>query len=330
VIAHLNLRDQYLQYKHLIAKVLMDKNPTIRTVINKIDIVGSQNEYRTFQYELLAGGPSLEVEVKQLDCTFRFDYSKVYWNTRLNTEHERLVGKFQPGEAVCDVMAGVGPFAVPAGKRKVFVWANDLNPESYACLTDAISRNKVCEASHMSAPLNFVDSNKVSRFVKAFNEDGRAFIPKATHELLIDDVQVDITPVSNPRRFANPKTTSKIQQLPRQYMGQPKTFQHYVMNLPGSAITFLDAIIGIYKGHERLFAPHTSTKLPMIHVHCFSTKSNDNKVEKEKICQEISERIGHTIGPTDEDVEIWDVRDVAPQKRMFCASFRLPAEVAFR
>jgi tRNA (guanine37-N1)-methyltransferase len=50
---------------------------------------------------------------------------------------------FNPGEVVCDVMAGVGPFACPAGKKGVFVWANDLNPDSYASLKDAITRNKV-------------------------------------------------------------------------------------------------------------------------------------------------------------------------------------------
>lgn len=121
----------------------MDKNPSIRTVINKTNDVGTESEYRTFGYELLAGDPDMNVETQSEKCTFRFDYSKVYWNPRLNTEHRRLVAQFQPGEAVCDVMAGVGPFAIPAGKKNVFVWANDLNPDSCSSLQAAIRMNKV-------------------------------------------------------------------------------------------------------------------------------------------------------------------------------------------
>ncbi|MCJ1388103.1 tRNA(m(1)G37)methyltransferase [Xylographa bjoerkii] len=310
-VAHLNLREQYLQYKSLIAAVLMDKNPAIRTVINKIDDVGIENEYRTFKYELLAGDPSLQVEIKEVDCTFRFDYSRVYWNSRLNTEHERLVDLFRPGEAVCDVMAGVGPFAVPAAKRKIFVWANDLNPDSYASLVDATSLNKV------------------SQFLQPFNEDGRSFIRTSAQSLLADDRQVDVTPKGK-RRSKEAEACASTEARAQMYITQPKTFHHYVMNLPATAITFLDAFIGLYKGREDLFSPHTSTQLPMIHVYCFCTKSDDNKAEKVKICKEISSRIGYALQPNDEKFEFWDVRDVAPQKRMFCASFRLPPEVAFR
>lgn len=129
--------------------MLLDKNPSIRTVINKLDTVGEENEYRTFKYELLAGDDDMIVIVWEEGCVFRFDYSKVYWNSRLNTEHTRLVDLFQPGEAVCDVMAGVGPFAIPAGKKRVFVWANDLNPDSHASLADAVKRNKVLHPSRL-------------------------------------------------------------------------------------------------------------------------------------------------------------------------------------
>ena len=149
-VAHLNLRDHHLPYKLLIAQVLIDKNPHIRTVINKTDNVGTESEFRTFSYEVLAGPDDLNVEVREGDCTFRFDYSKVYWNSKLETEHRRIIGIFKPGEVVCDVMAGIGPFAVPAGKKGVFVWANDYNPASHHYLKEAIDRNKVSHRTERS------------------------------------------------------------------------------------------------------------------------------------------------------------------------------------
>lgn len=100
------------------------------------------------------------------------------------------------------------------------------------------------------------------------------------------------------------------------------------MNLPASALNFLPSFVGIYAEHETLFCPHTETQLPLVHVYCFSSKSDDNAAEKVKICKEISDYLELKINEA--EVDITDVRDVSPSKRMFCASFRLPAEVAFR
>ncbi|KAL8785444.1 MAG: hypothetical protein Q9213_003374 [Squamulea squamosa] len=317
-VAHLNLRDQYLPYKTLIASVLMDKNPTIRTVINKIDDVGEENEFRTFRYEVLAGPDDMNVEVKEQDCILNFDYSKVYWNTRLGTEHHRLVSEFKPGEAVCDVMAGVGPFALPAAKKKVWVWANDLNPGSYRSLVANAKRNKDSMAV------------KVTQLIRASCEDGHSFIRTSSIQLLNSNRQITIHPKVS-RTARTTENQKPFHQTPVEVLKEPKTFSHYILNLPASALTFLSNFIGIYGHHEHLLYPHTDVKLPMVHVYCFSTKSDDNKAEEAKICGEISWQLGYKIKvPGDEEMEIWDVRDVAPQKRMFCASFRLPAEVAFR
>lgn len=141
--AHLNLRDQFLPYKQVIGEVLCDKNPAVRTVINKTRNVGDTSEFRTFPYEVLAGPDDLNIVVRENNCTFKLDYAKVYWNSKLEPEHTRMVKDFQPGEVVADAMAGIGPFAVPAGKKGVFVWANDKNPESYKYLQEAITINKV-------------------------------------------------------------------------------------------------------------------------------------------------------------------------------------------
>lgn len=316
-VAQLNLREHFAPYKQLIATVLADKNPNIRTVINKIDHVGAENEFRTFQYEVLHGPDNLNVEVHEQGCIFAFDYAKVYWNSKLHTEHERLCALFKPGEAVCDVMAGVGPFAVPAGKKKVFVYANDLNPESYAGLETAIAKNKV------------------GQFVRPFNQNGHEFIRTATAELLTSDHSVPIYSKKPSRTDAKAKPGPR---QPSAVIRQPQIFSHYVMNLPASALTFLPSFVGLYANNpsmsadtiRKLFAPHTNIPLPMIHAYCFSTKSDDNEEQAHEICAEISRQIGHTITPETPDTEIFDVRDVAPKKRMFCASFRLPEEVAFR
>ena len=86
------------------------------------------SEFRVPTFEVLAGDSCLETEVKQHGVTFRLDYGAVYWNSRLEAEHRRLVDSFGAGETVCDMMAGIGPFAVPAGRRRLTVLANDLNP----------------------------------------------------------------------------------------------------------------------------------------------------------------------------------------------------------
>ena len=169
---------------------------------------------------------------------------------------------------------------------------------------------------------------QVDRFVRVFNEDGRSFIRSSAKKLLQTDTRVEIfKPLS---RLKPPASPAK----PIAALTSPKTFNHYVLNLPASAITFLPSFIGLYAGREELFTPNTDAKLPLIHVHCFSTKSDDNKEEEIKICKEISKQIGYEMKPgdveTEGEVQVWDVRDVAPLKRMFCASFRLPGEIAFR
>lgn len=325
---HLNLRDQFLPYKHLIAEILLDKNKNIRTVIRKTEEVGSHSEFRTFPYELLAGDNDMNVIVHEQDCEFRFDYSRVYWNSRLDTEHRRLVEKFKDGEMVCDVMAGVGPFAIPAGRKRIFVWANDLNPHGWEVMLDAIKRNKV------------------EQFVTAFNLDGRDFIRRSAKELLESEpVVVTIEPKAKAKRSekkAEDGAASAPDSAPipgaKRYV-RPSTPDHYVMNLPATAIEFLDAFVGLYAGHELLFAPHTSRRLPMIHVYCFSGNSDNELDDHIDICKRISERIGFTVTPEDRvgglgnqelELEIYNVRLVSPKKQMFCASFRLPKEVAFR
>lgn len=87
---------------------------------------------------------SADVFKNESGCSFTFNFSNVYWNSRLHHEHERLISLFPPGCVIADVMAGVGPFAIPAAKKGCYVLGNDLNPESVKWMRENRLKNKVC------------------------------------------------------------------------------------------------------------------------------------------------------------------------------------------
>lgn len=140
-IVHLNLREHLAEYKNLIGTVLLDKIKCAQCVVNKIDTI--DNTYRNFNMELLCGEDEMVTVVKENRCIFKFDFSKVYWNPRLSTEHERISEFLKKGDIFYDVFAGVGPFSIPAAKKGCITLANDLNPDSVKWLHTNVALNKL-------------------------------------------------------------------------------------------------------------------------------------------------------------------------------------------
>lgn len=181
---------------------------------------------------------------------------------------------FQEKDVICDMMAGIGPFAIPAAKRigcKVF--ANDLNPSSFRYLVENAKKNRV------------------DHLVKCANMDGRAFV---TH--LLD---------------------------------QKIIFSQVIMNLPATAVEFLDVFNGAYGNFDEISnkfqveKKHYREILPKIHCYGFST-AQDN------VEQDILEKAEKHLGGKIDRPQFFNVRNVAPKKEMMLISFDLPAHVAFK
>lgn len=322
-IAHFNLKDQHLPYKKIIGQVILDKFRTIKTVVNKTQNI--DNTFRFFQMELLAGENNFNVTVKESNCIFNFDFSRVYFNSRLQYEHNRLVESFPESDVICDVMAGVGPFAVPLAKNGCFVYANDLNPHAFECLVNNSAKNHV--------------SNKL----KAFNLDGRVFLKDLAKSIFVSHQPGFISASNNNNNTNNNKKANNNNNHHHNKNKNSKAtaekfptvlpaFTQVVMNLPAIAIEFLDAFRGIFNFDNEteiegipitVTSKQVFTKMPTIHVYMFSRAEDLVQDGKEKAC--------HYLGyPIDKStIKVHDVRDVAPNKHMLCVSFPLPAEVAF-
>ncbi|KAG7099715.1 hypothetical protein E1B28_001533 [Marasmius oreades] len=311
-IAHMNLNEEYLPYKHVIGQIFLDKNKYIRTVVNKLDNIDTR--FRFFEMEILAGEQNLVVEHHEADCRFTFDFSQVYWNSRLHTEHQRIVDMLKPGEVLADVFAGVGPFALPAAKKGCAVLANDLNPNSFKYLTQNIQDNEVTET------------------VRASCEDGRDFIRAVFSRVATSPFPPYMGPKPSKTKARKLEKEAKKSGSAMPHDDWPSTkpvlpqsrntIDHFVMNLPDTAIQFLDAFRGVLVSHSlRPFY----YKMPMIHCHCFT-----RELQQDEAVQDIQRRVGEKLGhPITEDVSITLVRSVAPGKDMYCVSFRLPSEVAY-
>lgn len=252
--------------------VILDKQPGIETVVNKLANI--DETFRFFKMEVLAGKPNMTTTIQENGCTFKFDFSKVYWNSRLHTEHRKIIDMLNPNDIVLDVFAGVGPFAVPACRKGCIVHANDLNPAAYEALISNGIRNKV-------------------KGLYSYCQDGREFIRTVVAKLILE------------------------------YKGKTDYIvSHILMNLPMTAVEFLDVFRGLFTGLPLVL--RSKVKLPKIHCYCFSKSVDDLEQDSVRM---VEEHLGTQLQANTYDVRM--VRNVAPNKRMTRVSFSLPSTIAY-
>jgi len=208
----------------------------------------------------------------------------------------------------------VGPFAIPAARKGCAVFANDLNPNSAKYLAKNVT------------------DNRVTSLVRVTCEDGRDFIQSVTAQSLADPFPAYTGPkpsLTQQRKLQKQRASESVPDNNNDSPALPprRRISHFVMNLPDSAITFLDAFRGIFSssslGGKDLSEIYDT--MPMIHCHCFTREIESDKAEVD-IRQRVTEKLGHALG---DEVSLHMVRSVAPNKDMYCISFRLPREVAF-
>ncbi|KAL7068579.1 Met-10 domain-containing protein [Cryptosporidium serpentis] len=286
-IAHLNLNNNAYPYRYIIGKVLSDKNPGIKTVVTKVSNI--ENIYRTYPLEVVAGEKNLKAKVKEQGILYNVNIDEVYWNSRLSYERQRIVDIIPKYSFVVDLTCGVGAFTLPLLKiSNCLVYSNDLNPSAIKLLELNISENKL-------------DRDRVvisQRDVKS-----------CIKNLL--DLKLDIN------KLFNTQINKKIQPL----------VTYWICNLPEYSLNILSQFATYKLSLGKRSEVDESTQVQQInvikcyfHFYCFSRSSepfNDinSRIKENLKCKEDDE----TFYPI--NFSIHNVRDVAPNKTMYCAEF---------
>lgn len=139
-IAIISIPPELSAYKPDIAHVIISRRRNISTVLNKVAKISGNG--RTAAYEILTG-TTTETLHREFGFAYRFDVSRVFFNTRLASERKRVTDQIECGERVYVPFCGVGPFAIPAAAKGAHVVAVEQNPDAFTYLEENIGLNKV-------------------------------------------------------------------------------------------------------------------------------------------------------------------------------------------
>ena len=123
----------------------------------------------------------------------------------------------------------------------------------------------------------------------SFFEDGRDFIRASVSRVY--DVPFPAYDGPQPSKVQEEKERKRLQKLAAQ--GKPipapvlvenlkpprQRISHFVMNLPDSAIQFLDAFRGLLNDTEGRDFSKIYEEMPMVHCHCFTRELEPEKAE---------------------------------------------------
>lgn len=162
------------------AAQILSSRPNLHTVLFATSEV--EGEYRTKRFIVLAGEPTTRTEVVEHGARLIIDLSAAYFSARLATERQRIAGLAGEGEAVLDMFAGVGPFAIALAKKAAIVVASDINPGAVSLMLSNLARNRaknvlpvLADAQNLAAFIPW----RFDRIVMNLPKSGEEFLPDA-------------------------------------------------------------------------------------------------------------------------------------------------------
>jgi len=159
-IAVLGITLEAEPYAPAIGRLILAQNPSIRVVARRDGEYGG--EFRTRPLAVIAGEERLTTVHRENGVVLHLDLAQVYYSVRSAHERARIAAQVKPGERVCVLCSGVGPFPLIIARH------------SRAAEVIGIEKNPV---AHQYAVKN-LRANRKLRNVRFFEGDANHVLPE--------------------------------------------------------------------------------------------------------------------------------------------------------
>jgi tRNA (guanine37-N1)-methyltransferase len=145
-VAIVEIPEELESRKELIAKAIMQMHKNIKSVLKKSS--PRKGEFRTREFELIAGNEDTEVLHKEYGYSLKVDPQIVYFSSKEAVERQRIASQVGKDEIVMLMFAGIGAIAVAICKKQPFVKkivAIEINPQAVEYVRENAAINRVAD-----------------------------------------------------------------------------------------------------------------------------------------------------------------------------------------
>lgn len=132
--------------KKIIAQKIMELHKNVKSVLKKNS--ERKGEFRTREFELVAGDEDTEVLHKEYGYILRINPEIAYFSEREGIERQRIAQQVKENEVVMLMFAGIGSYAIAIVKKQPKIekiYAIELNPQAVEYIKENAMINRVAD-----------------------------------------------------------------------------------------------------------------------------------------------------------------------------------------
>ncbi|MDD2463147.1 MAG: hypothetical protein PHI97_04060 [Desulfobulbus sp.] len=186
-IAIIGITPEVMPHACSIGALLLAHNSSLRVVARRAGEY--EGEYRTLPLEIVGGEERLTTVHRENGIVLHLDLARVYYSVRSANERARIAAQVKPGERICVLCSGVGPFPLIIARHSqaAEVIGIEKNPVAHGYAVQNLRANRKLRTVNFlegdAAEVLFGLASAFDRILIVLPYGGEALLPAALQAL---------------------------------------------------------------------------------------------------------------------------------------------------